>query len=929
MRTAAASRKLAFKLFAATASLSVTAAFLAGGAPAVYAAQVGGVQGTVKDSTGQPLQGAQVVLIPVGGGQQQVDRTDSSGNYSFAGVQPGTYTIQVNVVTYTSDTQNVTVLQDTNGTIDFSLTKKTVNVSGSGIVVSRVPRTDSSQNQPISEKDEQHEKSQPNNLYQSTGLLNFKLGVTTDAGQYPHVRGSDGNQINWSIDGIDLRDPITNQFATNLVTAGISTSNVITGGADASYGGSAGAYLNQITADGRTISKGKPFGGFIENTNGPASKWKYSGGNVQIGGLLPGGKLDYAFSSIVFKTKYGDNTQLGDLQSSHDEVGKINFYASPNDTITTLFAHGAENYNSFQTTSNSLFFDPDNVITDPKTGRQYTSVRDLGSSFTDHNVQTYNLDHITYKHNFASSSFIQGRVYQLHQAIPNHQESTGNFYNTDRSNVTGEQLNYYNQLNKSNTLLTGLDFKSAKGSYRRQIVFVQRGPLPTASPNRYSDRTYNAYPEDFALYLADQLKLSQDKVTLNLGVRFQSTTYKGGTSKFADSIGVSQPSQFTTKSTDPRFGLNYSPDQSLTFRTSYSINSQHADVRRIQRLGPEDVGNIGTSLNADPLRQSKDAQIAQGFSRVNLSHSKDYDLGVEKAFSVGGVAKGLYSVSLTGYNKFGYDLAFLQQDNYATGQSNTGVTIGGVKFGTGFHNNMYDNSGTQHASGIELGLRKVQRKPSDWNGYINYTNQVVRTNSSLYDTGYSPYFVTYQGNNFDNATLHALAHREFAPSWDQRHTIGVVANKRFSKLFESSFILDAGSGLPFYPSATSNGSIGSAGNDFANIGAATTGTAEFTQVPITVGGGRLPSLNPVTGHTGWHYKISINSSFYITPDFSLFLNVDNVFDKKTALSLATGTFSGEPYYVGPSAEFPQGQEVFRYQSKLTPTYLTFGFRQRF
>ena len=57
--------------------------------------------------------------------------------------------------------------------------------------------------------------------------------------------------------------------------------------------------------------------------------------------------------------------------------------------------------------------------------------------------------------------------------------------------------------------------------------------------------------------------------------------------------------------------------------------------------------------------------------------------------------------------------------------------------------------------------------------------------------------------------------------------------------------------------------------------------------------------------------------------------MDNIFDKKTALSLATGTFSGDPYYIAPTAAFPQGQEVFRYQSKITPTFLTFGFRQRF
>ncbi len=88
-------------------------------------------------------------------------------------------------------------------------------------------------------------------------------------------------------------------------------------------------------------------------------------------------------------------------------------------------------------------------------------------------------------------------------------------------------------------------------------------------------------------------------------------------------------------------------------------------------------------------------------------------------------------------------------------------------------------------------------------------------------------------------------------------------------------------------------------------------------------------MNPIAGHTGWHYKISINSDFNITPDFSLFLNVDNIFDKLTALSESTSTYSGLPFYNGPSAAFPQGTEGFKAQSVITPTFLTFGFRQRF
>ena len=917
------SKTLAFRLLAATSTMSMTAAFLAAAAPPVRAAQVGGVQGTVKDQNGKAIPGAQVLLTPVGGGAPQPARTDSSGYYSFAGLQPGSYVLSVNVVTYNPGQQTVSITQDINGTVDFTLTQRTIQRRGVGITLPLTKPTDTTSSQIVTALDEKREKSQPNNLYQSTGLLNYKAGVTTDAGQYPHVRGSDSNQVDWSIDGIDLRDPITNQFATNLVTVGIRSSNVITGGASADYGGSAGAYLNQISINGRDLVRpGKTFGGYVENTNGPGSKWKYEGAATNLGGVLLDNKLDYAISSIVFKTHYGDNTQIGALASSHDEAGKFNYYADPNNTFTAYFSHGAENYNSFQATPNSNFFDPDRVLT-AADGTRYVSTRDLGSNYNDHSVQTYNLDHFTYKHSFGPASFLQYRIFQLHQATPNHEESTLGLYNFDRTNVTGNQIDYYNQLGKGNVLRAGLVYNDYKGSYRHQVLIG--APLdPTGtSNNRYTDRTFAAYPKDFALYLADQLQAAQNKLVFNYGLRFQSTTFNLQNSGYLASKGQPVPDGYTSKSTDPRLGLTYTPVTDLTFRSSFTYNSQRPDMRRIQRLGPTDVGDIPTATTgADATAQDRLASNfgVGSFNRVGLSHSKDFDLGVEKGLrNSSGLFQGSYNVSLTGYNKWVNDLAFLTAPNYA---NFPGVHIS------------YNNAGTQKASGFEFTFRKLQRKPSDWNGFVNYTNQVVRTNSSLFDTAYAPYFVNYLASSgaFSEAQLQNLAFKQFAPSWDQRHTIAVVATKRINKLIESTFILDAGSGLPFYPAATNSGggNFGAVGAGFAEItGVTTGGSGDFTNVPISVGGNRLPSLNPVTGYTGWHYKISINTDFNITQDFSLFLNVDNVFDKKTALSLATGTFSGDPYYVSPTAAFPQGQEVFRYQSKLTPVFLTFGFRQRF
>ncbi len=929
----ATSKKLAFKLLAATASLGVTSALVMVNAPSVHAAQVGGVQGTVKDANGLPIKGAQILLIPTGGGAPQPARTDSSGYYSFAGIQPGTYTLEVNVVTFVSGNQNVTVTQDVNSTLDFSLAKKEVGRVGTGGRIAPTNRNGTDTHTPITARDEQREKSQPNNLYQFTGLLNYKPGVTEDSGQYPHLRGSDQNQINYEVDGIDVRDPIFNQFATNLVTVGIRSANVITGGASAEFGGAAGGYLNAVTVNGRDIAPNKPVGGFFESTFGPNGGWAYRGLNTQIGGVLLNKKLDYAFSSIDFSTRYPGNFQLSELHSSQDSSGKINYYASPNDLVTLYYEHGSENYNNYQTSSNSLFFDPDRLLTDPTTGRQYYSVRDLGTNFNDHSVQTNDLEHFTYKHNFSSNSFLQARVYQLHQGTPGHSEGVLNNFNFLATNITGTQLDYSNQLSKSNIFKTGIQYTDDKGSYFRQIVNVQTGPLDPKNNPSYADRIYAAYPKDFALYLADQIRALDNKLTLDLGARFNSVTYKAQDSKYLDSIGQSNPSGYTTKSTDPRLGLGYSPSPDLTFRTSYGINSQRADARRIQRVAPIDVGAIGTNIGPNPLSQSKSDYSVLPLNHIKLSHAKDFDFGVEKAVNLNnGIAQGAYLIGVTGYTKYVYDLAYLNSANYDLNAGSQTPYL-------------YSNDGKSHVSGVEVSLRKRLVRPSDWNGYINYTNQVARANV-LSANAYFPTFTNAEsGNPFftDSANdaaagittlpgrdLRALNHTEFPTDADQRHTVSVVVGKRLSRLFDVTFVMDAGSGLPYFGTATNDGTFGgSVGPGFAATHTITGGDSNFTQVPIILSGNTLAPVNPVSGFTGWHYKFGVNSNFNLTENFSLFLNVDNIFDKKTALSNATGTLSGNPYWSAPTAQYPQGQEHFGPSSILTPVFVTFGFRQKF
>lgn len=892
----------------------------------VQAAVTGNIQGFVRGTQNEGLQSAVVTLE--GAGAPVPTKTDKSGFYAFNGVQPGVYTLRVKLESYQEASVQVTVAPDVTADADFPLTKTEIAAGTKRVLLGQTRPHDTSSLTVINSVTEQRLRAQPNNIFEMTGLINLQPGVVEDSGQYPHVRGSDGNQIQWMVDGISIRDPITNQFATNLVTVGVRTSTLVTGGPTADYNGATGAFLNQITVNGRDLAHGRPVGGFIESINGPSQKWQSYYGNAQVGGVLFNNKFDYAFSSVVFKTHYGDNTQLGTLNSSHDESAKFNYFPNTKDTITAYFSHGQENYNFYQTGANSLFFDPDKVLTDPVSGRQYYSARNLGANFNDHNVQTYNLDHLTLKHNFTPASYLQYRVYQLHFASPYHVEGTGNAFQFDRTNTTGNRLDYVNQFSRQNTLKAGIEYLDSKGSYRRQVVNVGIGPL--TGTRSYSDRIYGAYPQDTTAYLSDQLRTADNKVTLDLGLVFNSTTFRLQPSLYAASRGITVPSAYTTKSTDPRIGLNYSPRKDLTFRTSYAVTSQRPEMQRVQRVSPIDEGVIGTSLATDPLAQSSAAFRGQGFSRLALSHSKDYDLGVEKAFTLGGLAEGQYSVGLTGFKRRLYDGIYLNPPNYS------GTTAPSPA--------LYDNEGTGHASGFEMTLRKLQRAghESDWNGFVNYTNQVVRANASFYYTNYTPTFESiFGGNPFfgDSAVnpgiapaqdLRLLNRQEFATAWDQRHTISVAATKRFTKLLESTFVLDAGSGLPFYAGSTIDGNFRATGSQFGELSGVLGGAADFAEVPVVLSDNRtLPPINPVAGYTGWHYKLSINNNFYLTPDFNLFLNVDNVFDSNTALALATGTFAGEPYFNAPSAQYPQGQQVYRYQSKLTPLFLTFGFRQRF
>jgi len=91
--------------------------------PALAQSFRGQVRGTVVDQTGSVLVGAKVTLLNVSTGVAATKPTDSAGIYVFDFVEPGTYTVTVEVVGFAKYVQkNVTVQAGGNVSVDATLT---------------------------------------------------------------------------------------------------------------------------------------------------------------------------------------------------------------------------------------------------------------------------------------------------------------------------------------------------------------------------------------------------------------------------------------------------------------------------------------------------------------------------------------------------------------------------------------------------------------------------------------------------------------------------------------------------------------------------------------------------------------------------------------------------------------------------------------
>jgi hypothetical protein len=247
-------KKLVFAFMLATLTLCFSAVVAS-------AQSTAGVTGTVKDSNGAVIAGADVKLTDTKTGVELNTKTNDQGVYNFPRVAPG----QGYKLTFTASGFQTLVINDVAlgvGNVETHNAEMTIGeVSGTVVVTASnevtLNTTDASIGNVIGER---RLKELPIQIRNSpAALIGLQPGVvgnnvgTTTTNRVGSVTGSRADQGNITVDGIDANDQATGQFAATVGNApidAIQEFRAVSTNPGASDGRSSGGQVELVTKSG-------------------------------------------------------------------------------------------------------------------------------------------------------------------------------------------------------------------------------------------------------------------------------------------------------------------------------------------------------------------------------------------------------------------------------------------------------------------------------------------------------------------------------------------------------------------------------------------------------------------------------------------------------------------------------------------------------
>jgi hypothetical protein len=322
----------------------------------------GSIQGTITDSSGAAISGANVKVFSAGIGLNRVVSTNDLGGYVASELPLGTYSITVEKDGFRSTT--LTDIPVSVGSVTRADAKLVAGMVQEVVVVSAdVPLVETNTNTTGGTVEAAEAGELPVNGRDFTKLLELVPGATSDpvgstesAGSYGlfSLNGNRGRSNNYLLDGTDMNDGYRNLPSINQAGVWGAPSTIlpvdalaeipVTGSPEAEFGRSAGATVNIVTKSGSNSIHGSAFEYFrndaltARNYFNTVAQPKNSFTNHQFGGMVDGPILkDYSFFTVAYEgqRESGGLPQLGTVPTQ----SQVDAYTSGGGTINPVIAN--------------------------------------------------------------------------------------------------------------------------------------------------------------------------------------------------------------------------------------------------------------------------------------------------------------------------------------------------------------------------------------------------------------------------------------------------------------------------------------------------------------------------------------------------------------------------------------------------------------
>nr|MBP7563863.1 carboxypeptidase-like regulatory domain-containing protein [Candidatus Cloacimonadota bacterium] len=216
----------------------------------LFSATTGKLAGRVKDDKGNNVPYANVILKGTTIGAM----TDEQGKFMIINIPPGTYTVVCQLMGYAPyEMTGVRINVDETRTVNISLSKKTIQMQAVKVVAKEELVT---KDRAGSSKSISADQISDIAVSDISGVIAMQAGVTQKDGQL-FVRGGRANEVNFTVDGMSVSDPVDGGSALSVDMDAVADMKVITGGLTAEYGNAQSGMVNIVSKDGSSQYEGK------------------------------------------------------------------------------------------------------------------------------------------------------------------------------------------------------------------------------------------------------------------------------------------------------------------------------------------------------------------------------------------------------------------------------------------------------------------------------------------------------------------------------------------------------------------------------------------------------------------------------------------------------------------------------------------------